>query len=292
MATLFDMMLQAHTKMGTVRFDTSSAVSSVAINSQTYSSATADDDFNNGTVFLIAGSTITDQQFRRISDYIASSGEFRFSSNVSSGGSTATTFGYTTPEFPHELTVELANQSLQDIGPFVYTNRDITSSANQRIYSFGSTVFHGRFLRVEMQDRVGTSADDPRWIPLQNWDIIPSTRGGTNNIVFGNDLPTGRDIQIWFEQHHGRVSVSTAGIDERIHPELSALVLVEKMYEYRNSLNRGSVEFDLQRWNDAKRQVDEAKVRWPIWKPKDRPKLMIVGRGQRRGGDRLPWPPP
>jgi len=292
MANLFDMMFQAHTKMGTIRIDTSTAISSVEINSQTYSSAHSDDQFNNGSLFLIAGSTLTDGQVRRISDYDASSGQFTFSSNVTSGGSTATTFGYTTPEFPHELVVELANMSLQSIGPFTYTNRDLGTSANQTVYSFGSTIYHKNFHQVDIMGRVGSSTDNPEWDTVYNWNVIPSTRGGQNLLVFDQQPPINRDIQIWFSQQHGRVQMSTSGIDERIHPELAALVLTEKMYEYRNSQNRGSVEFDLQRWNDAKRQVQEAKVRWPVYSPKSKPKLFVAGDGEARGGDRLPWAPP
>jgi hypothetical protein len=296
MTTLFDMALQAHTKVGTIRFDTSSAGTSVAVNSQTYSSATADDDFNNGTLFIIsstnAGTSLIDGQFRRISDYDASSGEFTLSSGLSTAVTDGTRFGYTTPEFPHELVVELANQSLQSIGPLDFIDRTIVSSANQQVYNISTAAKYSRIKQVDIMGTVGSSTNDPEWRTLYDWTIEPSSAAGTNLLILGEQPMTGRDIRITFEGHHHRVVDSTANIDERIHPELAALVLVEKMYEYRNSLNRGSVEFDRQRWNDAKAQVAEFKIRFPIWRKYKKPQILTLGNQTIRNRDHAPWPPP
>lgn len=296
MTTLFDQILQAHTKMGTIRFDTSSGGSTILVNSQTYSSATADDDFNNGTLFIIqstnAGSTTIDGQFRRISDYDASSGQFSLSSALATAVTAGTRFGYTTPEFPHELTVELANQALQSVGPLEYIDRSIVSSANQQVYNISTGANFSRIKQVDIMGRVGSSVNDPEWETIYDWDVQPSTVGGTYLLILGKQPLVGRDIRIRYDGHHPRVTNSTANIDSRIHPELASLVLVERMYEYRNSLNRGSVEFDRQRWNDAKQQVAEFKIRFPIDKRYKKPKILALGNIDKRGGDKLPWPPP
>jgi hypothetical protein len=294
MTTLFDMAMQAHTKVGTIRFDTSSAGTSVAVNSQTYSSATADDDFNNGTLFIIsstnAGTTLIDGQFRRISDYDASSGEFTLSSGVSTAVTAGTRFGYTTPEFPHELVVELANQGLQSLGPLDFIDRSIVSSANQKVYNLSTAIKYGRPTRVDVMGATGSSVNRPDWRTVYEWEVQPSTAGGTNLLVFTRQPIIGRDIRVWYRGHHPRIVDSTANIDERVHPELAALVLVEKMYEYRNSLNRGSVEL---RWNDAKAQVAEFKIRFPIEQYHKKPGILSLG-NQRFdvARDRPPWPPP
>ena len=51
------------------------------------------------------------------------------------------------------------------------------------------------------------------------------------------------------------------------------------MYEYRNSRARGAEEFDVQRWNDAKRQLAEARVRWPIYRSKKKPEITYIEGG-------------
>lgn len=303
MATLFDMIFQSHTKMGTIRFDTSSAGSAVLVNAQTYSSGHSDDQFNNGTLFIIrstnAGTTSIDSQFRRISDYDASSGQFTLSSALATAVTAGTAFGYTTPEFPHELSIELANQALQSLGPITTIDDSIVSSVGQTLYGLSTLVGFGPPLSVEYQlSTVGLAPNSTvgiRYKTIYDYDYIPTTAAGTRaSIRLSSPIIQGRGIRVYFGGQHVRISASTASYSAYIHPELASLVLVEKMYEYRNSLNRGSVEFDLQRWNDSKRQVQEAKVRWPIWSFKRDPKLFIPGddRGGRRGGDRLPWAPP
>ena len=79
-----------------------------------------------------------------------------------------------------------------------------------------------------------------------------------------------------YERDHYTVTASTHLIDRRIHPDLAIASLVDKMYEYRNSRSRGAQDFDIQRWNDAKSQLAEARVRWPIWKPRKRAKTIRI----------------
>ena len=50
------------------------------------------------------------------------------------------------------------------------------------------------------------------------------------------------------------------------------------MYEYRTSRARGAQDFDVQRWNDAKRQFAEARIRWPVDRPRKMPEITVVGR--------------
>lgn len=288
--TLFDMMKSAYTKVGVVQFETSSKVASSVgtINSQFKSSATADDVYNSGTILF---STVG--VFSRITDYDASSGQWTFTSGIfSSGLSNTISFGYTTPEFGQEIMIELANDSLRSAGPLVFRDRTMVSSASQTVYSLTTRAKYGRLYRVQLMGHTGSTTNDPSWEDINPglWDVEPSTAGAANNLVFREFLPSGRDIQLWFQGHHHRVDVSTQAIDERIHPELATLLLVEKMYEYRNSRSRGAEEFDVQRWNDSKQQVAEARVRWPIYLPAPKPKLMIVGGGDGDRGHHVPAP--
>ncbi len=286
-------MKSAHLKVGTVQFETSSNVDSSAglINSQLRSSATADDVYNNGTLFF---STLS--QFARITDYDASSGQWSWSTASVSTAELSTTlsiisFGYTTPEFGLEVMTELANDALRAAGPILRRDRSMQSSASQLVYSLPLAAKYSKPYKVQILGRTGSTTDDPSWVTLYpgQYEIQPSTAGGQNLLIFNDYIPSGRDIQIWFQDHHHRIDVSTALIDEALNPELVTLLLVEKMYEYRNSRSRGAEEFDIQRWNDAKQQVAEARVRWPIDQPKRKPKLMIPGYGS-AGQRRIPAP--
>ena len=290
--SLFDLVLSACDYTGVVSYGVSSGGTTITLLDRTESSAHADDQFNSGgLLFLQSTNTSIEGQWRRILDYDASSGEYTFTT-LSSAVTTATQYAVITPEFNLTLLERLANDALRSLGPLVYSARAITSSGNQRVYTIstvsaagGSGTFgkYSRPFRIDIQGRTGSSADNPDWVELYGWYLEPTTAGAGVNIVFPRYLPAGRDVRVWYEDHHAYTSASTARIDERLHPELCVLALVDKMYQYRNSRSRGAQEFDLQRWNDAKRSLAEARVRWPVWRPKRIPDILVIGDGGGEG---------
>lgn len=278
--TLSNLHVSAHTKVGTITFGLSSASTDVnSFEDQTASSAHADDQFNAGTAYFIRSpsddSTASwfEGRFARILDYDASSGEYVLSTvgftTVSTGATTGlipseTEYGVATPEFNTQLMNQLANIAVRTLSPLVYTDRSIQTSASQTVYSLTTAMGRSKPFKVEIMSRTGSSADDPDWYELHGWDIHMSTVGEGRRLVFPRSLPQGRDLLVHFEADHPTLTASTQIIDGRLHPELVTLALVEKMYEYRNSRARGAQEFDIQRWNDAKRQLAEARIRWPV----------------------------
>lgn len=280
MATLFDLLIGAHRKMGTLRMGVATGGTSVTCKDNTLKTLTTDDDYNNGTIFIVsavAPTSVIDGQFQRITDYAATSGVFTFST-LAASVTAGTIFGYTTPEFHYSLTVELANDALQSLGPLVYVDKDtITTSAVQEIYSAAVAWKYSPPIRIDVQTEVGSTANYNGWQTTWDWEYQPSSAGATAQIIFPNRLPANRKVRVWYESMHTAVRASTAAIDERIFPELAVLAVVDKMYEYRNSLNRGSVPFDMQRWQDAKSQLEAAKKLWRPWKPSRRRKLTIAG---------------
>ena len=299
--SLFDMHVGAHEKVGTITYGiTSASTDALSVEDQTESSAHSDDQFNSGIFYLIndANTTANAGQFRRITDYDASSGQFTWTTAFGTSIVAGSEYGIATPEFNFTLMNRLANAALRALGPFVYTARAIVSSANQRIYQISTAVAtagagtFGKYSKpflVEIQGRIGSSIDDPDWSELHGWKSVPTTAGAGGGIEFPRYLPSNRDVRVWYEDHHSLLIGSTARIDERIHPELATLMLVEKMYEFRNSRSRGAQEFDVQRWNDAKRQTAEARVRWPIERPRRQPEINVFGNRTRRRSGAYPY---
>ena len=274
--TLFDLELSACKKVGVITFGLSSGGSSITLNDRTESTAHTDDQFNGGSIFFIESSQLEIQgQARRITDYDASSGQYTFST-FTSAVATNTKYGIVTPEFNLQLLEQLANDALRAVGPLVYSDRSLQSSGSQTVYTMSTLVGRSRPFQVDIMSRAGSSADDPEWFELHGWHIEPSSEGVAQKIVFPRYLPQGRDIRILYERDHYQITASSHIIDARIHPELAVASMVDKMYEYRNSRSRGAQEFDIQRWNDAKSQLAEARVRWPVWKPRKRTKTIRI----------------
>ena len=274
--SLFDLTLSAHRKVGTVTFGVSSAGTTTDLNDRTESSAHSDDQFNNGTIFFIESSNVSIQgQYRRVTDYDASSGEFRFTT-LTSAVTAGTKYGIATPEFNPYLMEQLANDALRALGPLVFSDRTMQSSAAQTVYAMSTRVGRSRPFRVDIMSRTGSSVGNPEWVELHGWDVEPSSEGTAQNIIFPRYLPSGRDVRITYEREHYTLTESTHAIDVRLHPELAVAALVEKMYEYRNSRSRGALDFDVQRWNDAKAQLAEARVRFPISRPSRKPNTIRI----------------
>lgn len=291
--TLSNLLQDACRKVGILSVGLSTAGSSITLVDATLIGESADNDFRYATIFFIqsANSTAIEGQFRTVSSYTAGTGTFAFSS-LAASVTNPCTYARTTPEIHTELLIELANDALRHLGDldFVDTATLGTSAAVDE-YTNQIAWKRARPKRLELQTDISSSGSRNRWQTMYNWEIQPSSAGATGKIVFGESLPAGRDVRVWYEDVHHRVSLSTAPVDERIHPELAIASLVEKIYEYRNSLNRGSLPFDLQRWNDAKVRLNEALVRYPIYRWKRKPKLLTFG-DDTMGGDHGPWPPP
>jgi hypothetical protein len=297
--TLNDLMIGAYRRAGLLNVGTlSTSISSgspTSFKDESLATETSDDDFNNGTFFFIRGSTLVNGQFRRISDYVSASGEFTLSAAITlaTGVSSGVTYGYTTPELGQDLMIELANDSLQSIGDFVFIDKNtITSSAAQTEYQMETAWKRSKPIQIDLQTDISSTALRNAWEPVTQWEYEPASAGSTaGRIIFGRYLPVGRKLRIWYEGPHAQVTTSSAAIDERIHPELAVALLVERMYEYRNSRTRGAVPWDVQRWNDAKVTAQQMRLLHPVWRPKRRSKrLELDGSGDT--GDHLPYPSP
>lgn len=295
--TLNDLLVGAYRRSGLLRVGTITAgggtdEASTGFKDSSLPEESSDDDFNRGTFFLIhsSASTAMDGQFRKISDYVGSSGEFALDAVIT--GSTlmnvGTVYGYTTPEFGRDLIVELAGDALQAVGDLNFVDKDtMVSSAAVTEYQMEIAWKRSPPTRIDLQTSIGSTASRNAWAKVADWEYEPASAGSTaGRIIFGEYPPSGRKIRVWYKGPHARVFESADAIDERIHPELAITLLVERMYEYRNSLNRGSVPFDLQRWNDAKVQSQTAFLKYPIWKPKRKSKTLDLDGDD---GDHLPY---
>ena len=291
--TLFDLILGSHKKLGTVRFSVSTAGTTntlvdLAVASTGATPLTTDAN-KNGTLFVTQSSGASVPiagQFRKIQGFNPGTGTWTLSSGLPSSGPNPTFYGYSTPEFPVELSVELANDALRSLGPHVFADRSIQSSANQTAYNLSTAFKHSPPLQVDVMTGVGTSAADPGWITVSDWDYQPSSAGAAASLIFPKELPSGRDVRVWYQDFHHRVADSTNVIDERIYPELAVLALVDKMYEYRNSLSRGATDYDVGRWKQAQDALAIARATWPIPSKRRKSKLLILGQ---ETGDHLPW---
>lgn len=291
--TLFDLLIGATRQMGVLEYRTANAGSASSVNVAALRSESADDQFNNGTLFIVSStgtSTSIDGLFRPIQDYVASSGEFRWAASFAAACTNGTVIAYTNSEFRNELLIDLANDSLRSIGTLDFIDRTtIQTSAAQTAYSGAVAWKYAPPKRIDLLTGVGTSAASPDWLTIGGWHYQPSSAGAAGLIVFDEQLPVGRDIRVWYQDHHHKITASTQAVDERIHPDLAIAALVSKLYEYRNRRSRGGEAYDVQAGQEARLILEQEKFRHPLWKPPRKRRLTIVGNEE---DDHLPFPTP
>ena len=211
--TLFDLHLGGLEKAGVISFGVSSNGTTITLNDRTGSSAAADDQLNNGSIYFIESTNVSIQgQFRRITDYDASSGQFTFSS-LSSAVTTATAYGVATPEFNLTLLNRLSNASIRALGPAVFTDRSLVTSAAQKVYTLSTNIKYGSAYSVSVAGRIGSTTTLPEWNTVSAWEIQPSTAGAANLLIFRDQPPAGRDVRILYEGQHPTLTNSTDLID-------------------------------------------------------------------------------
>jgi len=291
--TLFDLLAETYKRLGqwNESVATGSSGDVTVLEDSTLANEGSDDDWNRGAVFIVydaAGASADPQgEYSIISDYADSSGKFTFgtlSTKVAAGDR----YGYVSEFYPVQTMVGLANAAVRSIGSFSLVDKNtLVSSAAVTEYQMEVAWKRGRPSRVDLQTSIGSTASRNAWESTTDYEYEPATAGSTaGRIIFGKYLPAGRKIRIWYEAPHPPLSTGSDPLREEIEPELAILIMVERALEWQNSRLQGGDQFLMQRWNDAKIQAQQARLMYPIWKPKRKSKILELDGDS---GDHLPY---
>lgn len=292
--TLFDLLAEAYKRLGQWNESvvTGSTLATTAIEDNTLANEGSDDDWNKGAFFHVYNSSVAGAapqgEVVLITDYVDSSGKFTFSA-LSTTPDAGDRYAYVSEFYPLQTMIGLANSALQSIGTIPLVDKATVSSAVQTEYAYDIAWKRSPPYRVDLQTKIGSTLDDNAWELVTGWEYEPATAGSSAKIIFEDYLPVSRKIRIWYQDKHPYVQASTNPIYEGIQPELATLTLVERALEWQNSRLQGGDQFLLQRWTDAKVQAQQARLLYPMWKPKRRSKILQL---DGVGGDHLPYPYP
>ena len=291
--TLFNLLAETYKRLGQWNESvvTGTSGSATVLEDSTLANEGSDDDWNRGAVFIVydaAGAAgAPEGEYGIISDYADSSGKFTFST-LSTKVAAGDRYGYVSEFYPIQTMIGLANTALRSVGSFSLIDKNtLVSSAAVTEYQMEVAWKKSRPSRIDLQTSVGATASRNAWEPIANYDYEPATAGSTaGRIIFGDYLPSGRKLRIWYDAPHPQLGTASAALREEIEPELAILLLVERALEWQNSRLQGGDQFLLQRWNDAKQQAQVARAMYPIWKPKRKSKILELDGDS---GDHLPY---
>jgi len=240
-----------------------------------------DDDWKEGALFVIhdaAGAGASPEgKFQRISAYVDSTTTFTIDTTVTDSIAAGDVFGFTSPKYPLQVMVQMANDGLRMLGdvPTMDTTT-LDTDSNQTEYAAAVDWKRKRPYRIDIQSKTG-DANDNQWVETMDYDWVPAAGGSTGLIVFHFQPVASRDIRVWCRGPHPDLYVYSGVVNETLDPELAILAGTLKALEWRVSRSGGADPFEIQRLNDAKVEFARRTASHSPEKPKRRTKLLVVG---------------
>lgn len=253
----------------------------------------SDDDWNGGTVIVTwdAAGVAPQGQFAPVSDYTASGGTVSIATAnaFTAAPAAGDKYAVATSYYPLQQILRSINRALMSLGDVPQV--DITSletSASKTEYTYALAWKRRPPYRVDLQTR--TTANDFQWETTDLWEYIPATAGSTGLLVFRFQPPVTKDVRVWFKDRHAAVNDYDDVIYEGFQPELVVWKSIYHMLIWQQGRSGGTDPSIAQMLNKAEQQLGKLEALNPIWLPKRRPRLMILG--SRRDQDNLQDPDP
>jgi hypothetical protein len=186
----------------------------------------AADDYNNGTVFVTydagGAAAAPEGQFAQVTDYAHDTGTITCAaSSFTVAVAAGDYYGVSTKKWPLYKLISLVNSALSGVGDLsLVDTTTLDTAASQTEYACATAWKRSKPIRIDLQ-RITTDANDNKWQKIDNgdWEYVPATAGSTGLIVFRYQLPSSRDLRIWYKDVHPAVRIYSSTIREEIHPE-------------------------------------------------------------------------
>ncbi len=237
-----------------------------------------DADWKGGSLIVIkAGGNAPEGEFERITASDNSAGELTLANDLTAAIENGDTYGLTSEYYPLDAMIEMANAGLRALGdiPLVDTTT-LDSVQSQTEYAAALAWKRRPPVMIDHQGVVG-AGNEKHWLRIYDWEFVPALPGETGIIGFRREIPAVRDIRVWYVDSHPRVEAYDDVISESIVPDLAVSAVIERALRWQNSRLGGGDIFLMQQWQDAKLELERARIHHQIWKPKRGSQLNLSG---------------
>ena len=274
---LWQQLRDAYSELGQLQVAEATGGSTTTVVDSKLTGTGMDDDWQGGTVIILeADGEAPEGEFGRISSYVDSTGTLTFPAMTAAVAS-GDLFGLVSEVYPLHQMIVLANLALRSLGDILHvdtTTLDTESGKSE----YAASIDWKRRPPREIDIQTNEDADDNRWVRVQDWHFEPAVGGIPGQIIFHHPPEEGRDLRVWYETIHPRVSAYNDVIHETIHPALTAAALVEKALVWQVSRLDGQNDFMLQRLEEARTELRRLKMAHPIWKGRKVARGIVIGR--------------
>jgi hypothetical protein len=278
--TLSDLLQDIYAELGQYRVGVASDGSANTLEDASLAAQHRDDEWKGGAIFVArAGGEAPEGEFAAVTAFEASSGTFTFSPNLNGAVESGDRYGLASAYYPLETVIELANAGLRALGDIALVDEEtLITGSGQSSYAATVEWTRRRPLRIDFLAIPGVSSADP-WRTAHDWDFVPAAPGGNGLIIFGDALPAGRPLRVWYQAAHPKLSAHDDALASAISPELAAAAGMERCLRWQNARLGGSDPHLAVRWDQAQAELASARRNFPIWKPRRAARMLTVKGG-------------
>jgi hypothetical protein len=266
--TLSELLRDLFLELGQLNSNYASGGTTTSVIDANLAGEGSDDDWVEGCV-IILGTTDDGApagEFSVIDSFVDNTGTFNLRDTLNAAPGDGDEYGLCSSYFPINTMIRMINAGIKSLGSVPLVDSSLTTVTDQTEYTAAVVWKKRKPLAVEIQNITDNNVNK-RWRALSNWKYVPAAAGSTGLIEFDNPLDAGKSLRVWYEDKHPNVKTFDDVILESIHPTLATAASVEAALKWQNSRLGGGDNFLLQRWNDAKNTLFEAKSNYPIYTP-------------------------
>lgn len=279
--TLAGLLEDVYAELGQLQVSTATGGTTTSLIDTKMSGGGSDRDWEEGTLLILdADGGAPEGEFAAIAAYQDNTGTFTLAAALSAAPEAEDCYGLVSAVYPVGVMLRLINHGLRTLGDIPLTDdAALTVFSGQSEYPVEASWKRRPPYRVDIQ--VNDDETGARWERIYDWEFIPTAPGEYGRIAFRQSLPDGRALRVWYMGPHTAVKFYNDPIAEVIAPSLAVAACVEQALRWQNSRLSGGDSFLLQRWNDAKRTLEHARLLHPIWRPKRGSQMRTAGIGGR-----------
>jgi hypothetical protein len=270
--TLSDLLQGMYTGLGQLRVGRASDGDVDALVDDTLAGLHADEEWKGGALFVIAADGEAPAgAFSRIVGYAGSSGTFTLAESLGAAVEAGDIYGLASAYYPPATMIELANAALRALGDIALVDAVAAESVGGGAYAAALAWKRRRPLRIDVQAGGG-------WVTRQDWQYVPAAPGQAGSINFKGALSTGSELRIWYVDAHPRLSAYDDVVSETVAPELAVAAGVVKALSWQQARQEGHDPGLAARLGAAENALLQARLRFPIWTPRRRARLLAIPR--------------
>ena len=173
--------------------------------------------------------------------------------------------------------IEIVNRALRALPMVVLVDTTALDTAEtQTEYAAAVAWKHSRPRRIDIQTNTGDSNDND-WEILHGWDYVPAGANSAGLLIFDSQPTASRDLRIWYDADHPRVSLYSDYINEMLRPEVVRATVLQEVLDFLIAKQGQSASNALkEQRNKAAVDADRALARNYIFRPPREARLNII----------------